>query len=113
MEKPAMKVFRDINHLKQKDVADFLGITRSAVSFMERPDGTITNENLRKIRANPYGWDVSMLPKDPLAIANSVVNSPHTSYQGSDVNIELIGIIKEQQAQMGELIRCISQLTNQ
>lgn len=111
MEKTAIKAFREVNHLKQKEVAEYLGITRSAVSFMERPGGTITNENLRKIRANPYAWDVSMLPKDPLAIDHSVVNSPHASYQGGDVNVELIGIIKEQQAQMGELIKTISQLT--
>ena len=70
-----LRTFRQVNHLEQKDVASYLGVSRQQISQIENGRSELTKENLRKLLGNPYGWDVSALPKDPMSpISGIVVN---------------------------------------
>ena len=126
MENTEFKQFRKINHLEQKELADYLSVTSSQVSMIERGKSKLTNENLRKLINNPYGWDVSMLPKDPMAISqsviiggnstNSTINQDNRQYYSDSpdvlrAQIELLDErIKEKDAQIKEKDAQIKQL---
>lgn len=58
-----MKVreFLKANNLKQRELANYLGVTEAAVSNVTKGKSYFSDENLIKIINNPYGWDVSML----------------------------------------------------
>jgi len=118
MELIELKRFREVNHLGQSEVAEYLGVSRAQVSMIERGKSRLTNENLRKLITNPYGWDVSMLPKDPMAavtgvvingsneIKNSTIDNRHYYSDSPDVLRAQIDIlderIKEKDAQIKE-----------
>ena len=86
MECVEIKQFRKVNHLDQSEVAEYLGVSRAQVSMIERGKSKLTNENLRKLIRNPYGWDVSMLPKDPLSAVNSVVINGSNEINNSTID---------------------------
>ena len=86
MESVEIKQFRKVNHLDQSEVAEYLGVSRAQVSMIERGKSKLTNENLRKLIRNPYGWDVSMLPKDPLSAVNSVVINGSNEINNSTID---------------------------
>lgn len=58
-----MKVreFLKANNLKQRELANYLGVTEAAVSNVTKGKSYFSDENLIKIINNPYGWNVSML----------------------------------------------------
>ena len=49
------------NHLRQVDLARFLGITESSVSSAANGRNNLSEENLSKILNNKEGWDTSAL----------------------------------------------------
>lgn len=49
------------NGLKRKDIASFLGVSGSFITQITNGDRTLPSEKLAMIKANAYGWDVSML----------------------------------------------------
>lgn len=49
------------NGLRQKDLAEYLGVTEGAVSQLVRGSTKLSKENLAKLLGNKRGWDVSML----------------------------------------------------
>ena len=49
------------NGLKRKDIAFFLGVSGSFITQITNGDRTLPSEKLAMIKANAYGWDVSML----------------------------------------------------
>lgn len=63
MNQDAMKEFRKVNNLKQKDLAEYLDTDRSFISKVEKGDSGLSRKNLKKILNNPNGWDVSMFAK--------------------------------------------------
>lgn len=63
MNQDAMKEFRKVNNLKQKDLAEYLDTDRSFISKVEKGDSGLSRKNLKKILSNPNGWDVSMFAK--------------------------------------------------
>lgn len=59
-----IKEFLHVNRLKQKELAEFLGIGEPSVSHMVKGRTKPSKENLQKILRNDKGWDVSMLMTD-------------------------------------------------
>ncbi|MCQ2166419.1 MAG: helix-turn-helix domain-containing protein [Bacteroidales bacterium] len=55
-----IKEFRKVNHLLQKDLADFLGVSREFISMAESGKAPLPYNHLCKLRDNDKGWDVSM-----------------------------------------------------
>lgn len=108
------KHFLAVNNLKQRELADFLQITESAVSNLVNGKSNLSEPNLIKLLENEKGWDVSMLPAGSLAgINDSVVNSKNFKYEKGGISAkELLEVIKENQRQMGVLIDSIAVLSS-
>ena len=118
MKNDDFKEFRKVNGLGQQEIADYLSVTRAQVSMIERGRSKLTKENLRKLINNPYGWDISMLPRDPLTInsgviiggdsTNSTINQDNRQYYSDSpdvlrAQIEILDErIKEKDAQIKE-----------
>lgn len=56
-----LTAFRQRNGLLQKDIAEYLGVTRSYVSMVEKGSSKFSRENLDKLYDNPYHWNVDDL----------------------------------------------------
>lgn len=67
--------FIDVNGIKQKELAAFLGIGEPSVSKMAKGFSKPSKENLYKLLNNNRGWDVSMLRETPSISANASHNS--------------------------------------
>ena len=106
--------FLKTNGLKQVELANFLGITESAISNVVKGKANLSEENLIKILENDRGWDVSMLQAPGMSgNINSVVNSQNFSYgQGGIPAQEFLAVVKENQRQMGQLIDTLAVLTS-
>ena len=59
-----LKRFRKVNGLLQKDLADYLGVSREFISMMEIGKTPLPYGHLSKLLGNENGWDVSMLVAD-------------------------------------------------
>lgn len=108
------KNFLKTNHLKQVELATYLGITESAISNVVKGKANLSEENLIKILDNDRGWDVSML-LDPRSVSgniNSVVHSANFNYEGGGIPADkFLAFAQENQRQMGQLIDTIAELT--
>lgn len=58
-----IKQFLEVNRLKQKDLAEFLGISEPSVSKMVKNLTNPSKQNLCKILGNDRGWDTAPLLK--------------------------------------------------
>lgn len=56
-----LKEFRKCNGLSQKDVAEFLGVSRSFIGQVEAGFSKLPSDKIDKLLANDNGWDVSCL----------------------------------------------------
>lgn len=59
-----VREFLIANHLKQRELANFLSVTEAAISNVVKGKSEFSKENLIKILNNPHGWDVSMLAEE-------------------------------------------------
>lgn len=59
-----VREFLIANHLKQRELANFLSVTEAAISNVVKGKSEFSKENLIKILNNPHGWDVSMLTEE-------------------------------------------------
>lgn len=53
--------FLSHNGLKRKDIASFLGVSGAFISQISAGTRSLPIEKLAQIKANPFGWDTSML----------------------------------------------------
>lgn len=58
-----IKTFRKINHLSQKELAEYLGVGQNFISQMENGHSPLPYKQLEKIRENT-SWDSSMLEEE-------------------------------------------------
>jgi transcriptional regulator with XRE-family HTH domain len=54
--------FLRVNGLKRKDIASYLGVSGAFITQITSGDRPLPDDKLAKIKANAFGWDVSMLP---------------------------------------------------
>lgn len=59
-----IKNFRKANNLKQQELAEYLGTTRSFISLIETGRSKLPDEMLAKLLTNNKGWDTSALTID-------------------------------------------------
>lgn len=61
--------FLSINGLKRKDIATFLGVSGAFITQISSGERPLPHEKLAMIKANAYGWDITMLsqPENPIA----------------------------------------------
>lgn len=53
--------FLSANGLKRKDIASFLGVSGAFITQISSGDRPLPEEKLAMIKANAFGWDISML----------------------------------------------------
>lgn len=53
--------FLKANGLRQKEVADFLKVSESAISYVVNGKTNLSKDNFDKLINNPFGWDTTML----------------------------------------------------
>lgn len=63
------KGFIFFNNLSQKEVIEYLQVSKGYMSLVISGKKKLSEENFRKLIENPYGWDTSMLVDQPKAPA--------------------------------------------
>jgi len=58
-----IRKFRQINGIKQEDLAKYLGISRSFISLVETDRSKLPAEYLERLLNNEMGWDTSSLER--------------------------------------------------
>lgn len=103
------KGFIFYNNISQKDVIDYLGVSKGYMSLVVSGKKQLSEENLRKLLENPYGWDVSMLleSEKPTEQTNLVAKQIP---QLSNVEILLRDLLAEERAKIDSLQDRINEL---
>lgn len=106
-----MKVreFLKANNLKQRELANYLGVTEAAVSNVTKGKSYFSDENLIKIINNPYGWNVSML-EDTKSRDSEPEQVAEYKPQLSNVEILLRDMLAEKEAKIDVLQERINEL---
>ena len=68
-----IKGFRKANGIQQIELADFLGVSNSFISQIERGEREIPESKLDRIVRNEKGWDTSLLYKE-VSVVESKMN---------------------------------------
>lgn len=55
--------FLKANELKRRDIAEYLGVSGSFITQIRKGERPLPPKMLAEIKANAYGWDVSMFDK--------------------------------------------------
>ena len=99
------KKFIFVNDINQKDVIEYLGVSKGYMSLVISGKKKLSEENFRKLIENPYGWDVSMLEEQavPELIAENIP-------QLSNVEILLREMLAEKEAKIDALQDRINEL---
>ena len=63
MQDVDFKRFMFEQKIKQKELAEYLGLSKSYVSLVISGQRPLSSENLRKLIDNPFGWDTSILER--------------------------------------------------
>lgn len=103
-----VREFLTVNHLKQRELANFLSVTEAAISNVVKGKSEFSKENLIKILNNPYGWDVSMLTEESRDSKPELV-AEHKP-QLSNVEILLRDMLAEKEAKIDALQERINEL---
>lgn len=56
-----IKAFRKANKISQGELADYIGVTQSYISLVEKGVNNLSFEAMKKIASNDKGWDTSFL----------------------------------------------------
>lgn len=56
-----LSAFRQRNGILQKDLADYLAVSRGYISMVESGKSTLAKDSLEKLYNNPFHWDVNDL----------------------------------------------------
>ena len=109
------QMFIEVNRLKKKDIASFLGVSNAFVTQLCDGSKPLPGAKMALIKANIEGWDTSMLKEHSESQAssnvNSVVNSHNFRYDCGISATEFLAFAQENQRQMGQLIDTIAALT--
>ena len=119
-----IKSFRKANNISQKALAEFAGVTQSAVSQWESGLTNIPSPILQRLISNDKGWDTTaLLEGAPASTDNSnhgavttigdisgITNSPTTVNNGNAA--ELLRVIESQEEQISAPHEQIRNLTD-
>lgn len=121
-----LRKFRIQNKLLQKEVADYLGVSRNFISIIESGKSSLPREHWQRLVNNDQGWDASALLESDLPadhpirgnvtrIGNisGVTNSPTTvNNNGSGKSADLMRVIEELKEQNKSQREQIKNLTD-
>lgn len=79
-----LKEFRKANNLKQEELAQKIGVSRSFISQVESGHSKLPTNILQTILNNSYGWDVSMLIEE-----GSIINNQSGTHIGGNNTVTM------------------------
>ena len=94
--------FLSVNGLKRKDIAAYLGVSGAFITQISSGDRPLPEEKLAIIKANAYGWDVSMLTQSENPATDKPMESTLVGYLERKVSDQEI-LIRELYQQIGML----------
>ena len=100
------KGFIFYNNINQKDVIEYLGVSKGYMSLVISGKKKLSEENFRKLTENPFGWDTSMLVDSP----EPVLESAAPALNLSNVEILLREMLAEKEAKIDALNEIIWEL---
>ena len=100
------KGFIFYNNINQKDVIEYLGVSKGYMSLVISGKKKLSEENFRKLTENPVGWDTSMLVDSP----EPVLESAAPAMNLSNVEILLREMLAEKEAKIDTLQELIWEL---
>lgn len=100
------KGFIFYNNINQKDVIEYLGVSKGYMSLVISGKKKLSEENFRKLTENPFGWDTSMLVDSP----EPVLESAAPALNLSNVEILLREMLAEKEAKIDVLNEIIWEL---
>lgn len=121
-----LRKFRIQNKLLQKEIADYLGVSRNFISIIESGKSSLPREQWQKLVNNDQGWDTTALlesgqPTDNPTRGNvtrignisGVTNSPTTvNNNGGGESADLMRVIEELKEQNKSQREQIQNLTD-
>lgn len=100
------KGFIFYNNINQKDVIEYLGVSKGYMSLVISGKKKLSEENFRKLIENPFGWDTSMLVDSPEPMLESAAPAMNLS----NVEILLREMLAEKEAKIDALNEIIWEL---
>ena len=85
------------NGISQKDVMEYLGVSKGYMSLVISGKKKLSEENFRKLIENPHGWDVSMLTEE---------NAENSADENPEVRTldRLFALVDDQRAEIKMLL---------
>lgn len=115
-----LKRFMFEQNIKQKELVEYLGVSKGYISLVISGQRQLSNENLSKLINNPFGWDTSILvgaskedvsenhPQNPMEEKpedDSMVRKLLFIVESQRKDIEtLIQLIREKDAKIADLM---------
>lgn len=103
-----LKGFIYYNDINQKDIVEYLGVSKGYMSLVVSGKKKLSEENFRKLIENPYNWDVSMLTEESRDSKPELV--AEYKPQLSNVEILLRDMLAEKEAKIDVLQERINEL---
>lgn len=80
-----IKKFLSDNNLKQKDLVEYLGISKPFASQVANGTSKLGTENLTKLLTNPYGWDTAALVGASISASATHNSTANVNIGGHDI----------------------------
>lgn len=108
-----LRKFRIQNKLLQKEVADYLGVSRNFISIIESGKSSLPREHWQRLVNNDQGWDASALLESDLPADHPIRGNVTRIGNISGVTNSPTSVNNNGGGESAELMRVIAQQTEQ
>ena len=109
MEK-LVRIFMPDEKIKQKELVDYLGVSKGYISLVISGQRSLSDENLRKLINNPFGWDTSILLGAENENSENQPENPMTEQPEEKRMIDtLLFLVESQKKDIETLIRAMTE----
>ncbi len=98
-----IRAFIYVNNIPQKDIAEYLSVSKGYISQVISGKKELSESNLSKLVNNPYGWDVTMLTTQS---RDEVVEGQESKCE-TDIADRLLAIIEDQKKDIQMLLEML------
>lgn len=96
--------FMSVNRLKRKEIASFLGVSGAFITQISSGERPLPEEKLAMIKANAYGWDISMLTQSDEPSADEPKQDSLVEYLKSQIE-DLKSLVSQLNEEKADLLR--------
>ena len=114
MQSIDFKRFMFEQKIKQKDLAEYLGLSKGYISLVISGDRPLSEENLRKLINNPFGWNTSILTGDSNEDVSSQTPAPSQEepQERNSMLDSLLSLVESQRKDIETLIQLTKEKDN-